>query len=611
MLKFHLSSKSKEIITTINRGKIFLIISLINSITPILLCIISSFINPFGAQVVMGVGYVSAFLLTFSQVGISFAISTFFLLAKKFKEENNNEKTSKQKTSEIMTHAIYISILMGIVLSIFFVSSSYLYLFFSCNRPNTMQTIEFGMGFAWSSIIYIILIALINLFILYVYLYNRHVALFFYIFFISIGLILSYILGVTLKMGAKGIGLGLTISSIFILLVLVFYIKYAYSFNVFKPNKETKYTIKMFKDISQEAVAGISVSFYKGLALLMLSLAMPTNMNEYVPLSYQMSRVIWFNLMYALVWVSTGISDSIKYYNLYTPIINVNQLKISKFYKLIGISVLATSLFVIGGYYVVNPLAKIYIQNAQYGGEWNLPALPSSFPLLEGMKSPTNMIEYQQFMKNDFPLIAKNNPEWFANPINLRQFTIWKMQIYKFNVGYTQYNSNIITALINKNTALTPLELESIRGFSSNTYIYIGVYSILCSAWTVILPATVVIRNGKNINPINLSLAYAIVLMSIIVFGAHYSFIEKDSWFEYLDAWTFPVMIVACVVFAYSLINFIIFSIIFKKHKQSNIWNEVIMQRRLAMVDSSKIREKNKEGLYSNYFKNSNFIKND
>jgi membrane-anchored glycerophosphoryl diester phosphodiesterase (GDPDase) len=146
MLSAHLSQKNKTIISTINRGKIFIIISLLNSIMPILLCIISAFVNPFGSQVVMGVGYVSAFLLTFSQVGISFAISTFFLLAKKFKEIDNNNY-SKQKISEIMTHSIYISILMGVVLSIFFAASSYLYLFFSCNRPNTMQTIEYGMDF--------------------------------------------------------------------------------------------------------------------------------------------------------------------------------------------------------------------------------------------------------------------------------------------------------------------------------------------------------------------------------------------------------------------------------------------------------------------------------
>jgi Na+-driven multidrug efflux pump len=113
-----------------------------------------------------------------------------------------------------------------------------------------------------------------------------------YIFFIAIGLTLSYVFGVILEMGAKGIGLGLSVSSLLMIIILMLYIKFSHPFKVFKPNKETKYTIKMFKDISQEAVAGISVSFYKGVALLILSLALPTRMDDYVPLSYQMARVI-------------------------------------------------------------------------------------------------------------------------------------------------------------------------------------------------------------------------------------------------------------------------------------------------------------------------------
>ncbi len=607
MLSAHLSQKNKTIISTINRGKIFIIISLLNSIMPILLCIISAFVNPFGSQVVMGVGYVSAFLLTFSQVGISFAISTFFLLAKKFKEIDNNNY-SKQKISEIMTHSIYISILMGVVLSIFFAASSYLYLFFSCNRPNTMQTIEYGMDFVWTSIIYICLIAIINLFILYIYLFNRHATLFLYIFFIAIGLTLSYVFGVILEMGAKGIGLGLSVSSLLMIIILMLYIKFSHPFKVFKPNKETKYTIKMFKDISQEAVAGISVSFYKGVALLILSLALPTRMDDYVPLSYQMARVIWFNLMYALVWFSTGISDSIKYYNLYNPISNTHKLKISKFYKLIAISMVVTSLFVVCGYYVVQPLAKIYTMNSQYAGSWDIPPLPDSFPMLEGMKLPTNMLEYKSFINNDLPLIIKNNPSWFLNINNLEQFTFWNVQIVKFDIAYTQYNVNIITALINKSARLTLIESEAIKGFSSNTYIYIGVYSILCSAWTVILPSTTVLRNGKNINPILLSLVYALILMSIIVFGTHYSFVDTESLFKYLDAWTFPVMVVACIVFVYTFTKLIIFSIIFKKNREVNTFSDEIKQRRLSMMVGINKKD---QGLYSDYFTSANFRKKD
>lgn len=595
MLKVHISGKYKNLLTTVNRGKIFLIISLINSIMPILLCIISSYIDPFGAQAVMGIGYVGAFLLTFSQIGVSFAISTFFILAKKNKQEN-----SKENISEIMSHAIYISIFMGIVLSLFFISSSYLYLFFSCNRPNTMQTIEFGMKFAFIAIVYTALIALINLLILYVNLHNRHTALLFHIFFITIGLSLSYLFGVTCKFGAFGIGLGLAVSSLFLLLVLVIYIKILYPFKFTKPNKETRYTIRRFKSIYSEAVAGISVSFYKGVALLILSLALPTRMDDYVPLSYQMSRVIWFNLMYALVWFSTGISDTIKYYNLYNPYSDNNNLKISKFYKLIGLSMFVTSLFVIAGYYTVEPLAKIYIKNDQYAGLWNIPPLPDSFPLLDGMKLPTNMVEYKEFIKNDLPLIIKNNPKWFLNLTNLEQFINWNISIVSFDLQFTKYNSNIITALINKGVALSPIEANAIKGFSSNTYIYIGVYSILCSAWTVILPATTTIR-GKNINPIVLSMVYALILMSIIIFGTHYSFFETISWFQYLDAWTFPVMIVACVVFIYTSVKLAIFSIIFQKQKRTNAWNKEIIKRRSSLMISNITEAKPIDGLYKDY----------
>ncbi|MGL4343413.1 MAG: hypothetical protein ACRCRZ_02530 [Metamycoplasmataceae bacterium] len=564
----------KTSITTVfrvfNKTKFFFGISFINSFMPIFLCIIASFINPYGAQSVMGVGYVAAFLLTFSQIGISFAISTFFII-KKRKLTNDNLEDKKQ-IDDIMSHSIMICMIIGVLLTIIYAGSSYLYMFYSCNRPNTLPTLASGLDFTWSTLGYIFIICLNFLLILYIKFQNKRTAWIIQFFNIILTLILSFVLGVYTSLGASGIGLGLSLATLISLIVTIIIICLKYPFRI-KTKRYLDYSINNIKEITRESVAGVAVSFFKGVGILILGLALPVALKELVPLSYQMARLIWFNLMYALVWFSIGISDSIKYYSLTNQDNVCPRQRLKWFNKTILLSVMMSIIFCFIAWFLVEPLAQLYIQNGTWDQSLDLSSLevPEAFQDIIAKNDPKGSLNKEWFinLKENDPASFKKLTLLLLNPTNLGDFKDWALKY----ISFTSYDAKIITSLLNYNfhpeagSFLDQIKLGvALEGYNSKSTFYIFIYVLLCSCWTVILPATTNITK-RNVNGFIIAFVYAASLAFLISFGVNYSILDTNpnNWFRFLDAWTFPLMLIAATVWLYTTTKWILINIKYAK----------------------------------------------
>lgn len=543
----------------IKHSKFFLFVSFINSFTPIFLCMIASFINPYGAQAVMGIGYVSAFLITFAQIGVSFATSTFFNISKKLNVKSNN-LNSNDNIDNIMNRSIYISFIMGITITTIFIVSAFLYLNFSSDRPNTALTLKYGLEFVYSSIGYILLICINSLLILYIKIKNVKLAASLQFISMIFILLLAGILGVHSGLGATGIGIAITIVSIITSIIIIPIIIIKYPFKI-KPPRFMKINRNSVKEFFQESISGIALSFFKGVAILILSLSMPVALGEFVPLSYQMSRVIWFNLMSGLAWVSIGFSDTIKYIEMSAD--TSSKTKPISFFILSVISMFLTSLFCIMGWYIVEPLATLYTQNGQYdfSNLDNLPKLPNE---IEWVKDPDGNYNIEYQIKNNIEL-----KKWLSNPSNLLElFPKWMFDY----IGFTSYNPKIITALLNYNfdqSQISLIQQFALDGYNSKSTIYIFIYAILFSGWTIMLPATAIISK-KNVHWAVICSVYAAAIAFLIGFGVNYSILDvnKNNLFRFLDAWTFPLMMIAIAVSLYIWIKWIVICTKYKKNEK-------------------------------------------
>lgn len=562
---YHSLLYKNSIFKSIKDSAFFLFVAFFNAFMPIFLCMITAFIKPYGAQAVMGVGYVAAFLLTFSQVGIAFATSTYFLTKNKVKQYYSSQNDIEAK---IMSRSISISVLMGIILTIIYCISSYLYMKYSCNRPNTIQTLDYGIDFMYTSFCYILFVCLNFLLILYLKMKQRHLATIIQSISFLLMIIFPIVFGIFCKMEAKGIGLGCSLAAIITFLIIISVIIFKYPIKI--KYIFVKYNFNDFRDIITESVAGIAVSFFKGIGILILALALPVKLKDFVPLSYQMARLIWFNLMYSVVWFAVGLGDTIKFYTLNDDSTWDVRVKIKWFHKLLIVSFSVTLIFCIGSWFLIEPLAKLYIQNDNYASYLQTPPFPvelknliantqnifnKHIPELVGVNNESERIEiiFKWINENyNSPLgrlkILKLIEE-LVNNADVNDIKIFVNYIVQYK-GFTSLNSEVIVSLLNHNFNQPDFLIAlALQNYNSNSSFYIFVYALLCSIWTILMPANKNVTK-KGMSNLFVTFVYAFAIGFIIGFGTYYSLInnKEGNTFRYLDAWTFPLMIIAILV---------------------------------------------------------------
>ena len=155
-----------------------------------------------------------------------------------------------------------------------------------------------------------------------------------------------------------------------------------------------------------ESITSISLSVFKGVAIICLSIVIPDVINDFVPLSYQMSRVIWFNMMYFIPFIGIGISEEIRnhyvsYHSVSKDKCYLNHNKRLDF-KVMIITLLLTLIVAISCIFLVKPLNYLYAINDHNLFKDNL------MPEIKGWGIPTPTptdipnIKFKKFKSNSF-----------------------------------------------------------------------------------------------------------------------------------------------------------------------------------------------------------------
>ena len=194
---------------------LFIVFAFLSCVLPIIYCLLASLIKPNGSQAVMGMGHVMPFLLAFVQ--ISFSISMIILTKVKHKKEFSQQK--------IIVSSIWLSIFLGFAFIITYVLSSFTYMYFSNNRPNTQDMLKYGLDFIWWTIPFIFLFPLFTTSMFIIKKDNTLIALWSVVFLFGLSILLSYIFAIIFNLKIIGLAIGLSISILIVIINNFSYIK--------------------------------------------------------------------------------------------------------------------------------------------------------------------------------------------------------------------------------------------------------------------------------------------------------------------------------------------------------------------------------------------------
>lgn len=520
--------KDSFLIKILHESRLFIFFSFCSCVIPIISCLISTNIKPNGSQSI------------------------------------------KSKENTIFSSTIWMSFFLGIIMTIFYVLSSFLYIYFSNNKSNTQ---------------------------------------------------------IIFNLKAIIIGIGLTISiiiSIFISFITINSINYI---TIYLPYQVRDLNILISKIVLKEYLTSISLSIFKRIAIVAVVFTIPLTINEFTPLEFKMSRVLWFNMMYFIPFILIGIREDIRAHYLTHE--NEKICSLNHYWKknltIIIITLLFTFFLSFRGIFLISPLAKIYVKNdynpfknnefPEIKG-WENPSLPSNeiiqidklennilneFPVLDKLKPLTENQIKDALIKLENIIIIKNNLQkidqwtitqlqnnsdevkyvvknlsdwikWFnqANDngvilidfleqknninvtesfINLRQL----MNYYDFIKKYTINNQlNIKELLLNNRIIdILPSLFLKIQTFNSKSIIYISVFSSLNSVWTILLKINV--RNYKKGMPYWFMVFTYFLCIVLVTFGVLFGVTLADkpgtnNQFKYLNVWTFLLIAIAIFV---------------------------------------------------------------
>ncbi len=597
----------------------FMVASFLNTIFPIITCIILSYTPILGLQCILGVGRTSYFTIAFSQLGITFSLSVLFLYSKYFMP--NKKLDSKKQEEYALSNAILFGFFIAIFLVIVYIIASYMYMYYSTNLPNTYIAFEQGMNYVYTSSIYIFFICLMDVLLIYVYNKKKNSAIYFLIYFYLFSYILIYLLANIAKLYGVGVGISLTISIIITIIILSIYIFIYFPININLKIPKFFKNVRRIKGLIQEAVTGICINLFRGIGLLIISFTVFNHTsNDVIPMAYNLAIIFLLNYMYIIAFGGIGLADMIKYFYVYY-LINDKTNSTKFFWLMAFINLLFAILLTYICSVAALPLASLYSQNNSYIEPLKVPKIPNGMPkiIIHNLPPtkfplvPTDFYEPNksllQMVKNYLNNLINNpiqNPvffdwfDWFKhNPKNLNLWIIqhpinffdW-LQKYEY---YASCNPSVVNAFINLRTKLEisqPNQFELMipeLKFNSKSMIYLGAFGISYSTYYIFSAAKTAISKEKM--PIWLIIIGSFCLITfVLAFGSCFTLIlqnKKTNPFQNLDAFTFPLMIVGYILFLISIIELEIANLKNKKWLKKMIKKHQI--KKIKIVDSRLI----------------------
>ena len=396
----------------LKESRLFIIFSFLACSLPIIFSLIASLIKPDGSQAVLAIGYVVPFLMAFLQ--ISFTVAMIIVAQqKKANLTITNHQKQLTKDHQDFWSTFWLSIIMGLISVVFYILSAFLYIYFANNKPNTQATLKYGLNFIWSTILFIFLIPLIMNWIIFIFTKNKNQAILITIIFFIFMIGLGFILGPLTKLKVTGIGIGISLAAIFTITLEMAYLWLKQQWIFYNPFVLTGFNLTTTKLMFKESLTTISLSLFKGVAILGLAFAIPFTISDFVPLSYQMSRVLWFNMMYFIPFLGIGIGEAIRFHYLFHSEANSCQINhcLKNDLYFILITLVFTLLISVGAIFMINPLAFIYSQNDDN------PFVNNLAPEIAGWGQPSvpphdliNLDELNKLQLDPFPQLQKLIP---------------------------------------------------------------------------------------------------------------------------------------------------------------------------------------------------------
>lgn len=518
---------TKNVILNILKNSIyFVLFSLLNVTLPIFITLISANLASDGAYAAMGIGFVTTFFMGFSQVGFTFAIFSSLFYFRLLKNKNKNFDTDRHI---LIYDTLLLALIYGIIITPIYIGSSYVYTKYANAHYNTIDSLDYAYDFIYSSALYVFLITI--LYSLVINIHNKkgqihgiiHMILIF-----ALILILSSTLGILTDLKGKGLGLGMSIG-VLIGIISTFIHNYFFT-DTFKDVKLKirKSAIFLILDYTwRPMVSSLSIQIFKGCALLLLSFQIPDELVNSVPLDYQMSRIIWYNMMYLIPFIFLGMADSIYFFFIKEGTDILKNANKSAILLIIGSLILIlTILIILFGIYVMDWLAYGYTKNQSHSYDDlviinNLNSIGRSkiVDLInKDVSIPNNLKPYLiDYVQNKLSDEVINN----------------LLKESGFSLKFTSFNKNNI--------------IDILTFPKSFTYFYLSVYCILYPAGQYISAFSLAITK-RNQNTILLTIAQALAILFVVEFGINY---QEGQTFYLMQAWSFPLLIIGIVAIVY------------------------------------------------------------
>ncbi|WP_156940226.1 hypothetical protein [Mycoplasmoides alvi] len=508
---------------------VFIIFSFLNVFLPIFICLISANLDVHGAYAAMGIGYVTSFLLAYSQIGFTFVIfSTYYVIQNK-----KNNKLYPNNANHLIYDQLFIALIYGLIILPLFIGPAYLYTKHANAHINTIDSLEpaYNMIYSSSGFVFLTTIASTLIMNLYYKLNSKwvifHICLMFGMMFLF-----SAILSLYTPLKSIGLGLGLSIGTL--ISCLCSFIHNYFVTDTFKKNKININKTNILKLISytwRPILISLSIQIFKGGALLLINYETPTDLTNVVPLNYQMSRIIWYNMMYLIPFVTLGFADSIYFYFAINPE-QKNNVQIQKSIGFLFIfASIVTILITVICSFLINPLASEYVKNqvASYDTETikvNL-LLVTKEQIISIIKNNSELTELQ---KQEIINILNTQ---IIDGITLNDFIARFISNNFLIQDYIGLNANSVTNLMN-----FP---------NSFAYFYLGIYCIFYPLGQLLNAARLSISSEKH-PAILMVFAQGLAILFIVLFGIGY---QKSEKFFLMEAWSFPLAIIGIIAFLY------------------------------------------------------------
>ncbi|GAA5414628.1 hypothetical protein [Ureaplasma ceti] len=496
---------------------------------------ISATIPGDGAYYVIGIGYVTAFQLAYVQIGWSVSIAiTYTLIQMKF---TKSDKVEGQSQGDMMFVAIVITWIYGLVLVPLFVGPSYAYSKFANDHVNTLISQKSAYVYIYTLAGYIFLSPFISLLILFIHSYKGQkisitVMILSNLLIVGMSAILTLTPKANNDIKAMGTGLGMTIGSLIVAIVLSVYVFLTTELRYSKFKFKAGEILFVIKQTMKLASTILFIQIFKAVALIVMGLVISDTMQSVVPMGYQYGRVIWYNYVYLIPFFCYGIGDAMMFFGLRKKIEIKYQQMFVAFIVIIVTCFLIEAGIAIGLRWTVEPLSTFYTKNSQL--DWStidLDKVNLSFMLMKIAQK-----------KN----IDQSYVNQILNIIEADPYGTQKLQ------EFLKYS---IVSLLSSQNMNGPGLASMILYPKSRSYIFISVYAVFYSTASMMnnIASVMKRRYPTAFESVRLMVVQAIALTAIITCGLE---LQSGTTFPMLDAWSFPMFIIGIVSLLYFSIEF-------------------------------------------------------